>query len=63
MSLYTEEYVGLTLADAEALASSYGLESRVVRADGRDLAVFGNLVTRRVDFAVEDGVVTRASYG
>ncbi len=61
-SLYTAQYVGLPLREAEALATSYGLASRVVSQDGKDLAVLGNLDPRRVGFDLVDGTVTAARF-
>ena len=56
--LYTPEYVGLTVDEARAVGSSYGLELRVVREDGKQLVVLANFDSRRVNVAVVRGRVT-----
>jgi hypothetical protein len=50
--------VGLCIADAEALAKSFGYEVRVVSLDGVGQAVTDDLRPTRINVVVDNGVVT-----
>lgn len=56
-------YVGQTTANAEVIAASRGLASRVVRIDGEWLIVTQDYRLDRVNFEIVGGVVTRATIG
>jgi hypothetical protein len=62
-SLYTQEYLGLTLEQATALASSYGLGVRRVVVDGRQLPIPLPDGPSAIDLVVTTGRVTAASFG
>lgn len=58
-SLYREsEYVGLSLADAEAKAKENGVEFRIAEQDGEAKALTMDLRPGRVNAMVNSGVVT-----
>lgn len=58
-SLYREsEYVGLSLADAEAKAKESGVEFRIAEQDGEAKALTMDLRPGRVNAVVNSGVVT-----
>ncbi|MCI4664695.1 MAG: hypothetical protein MRY74_08230 [Neomegalonema sp.] len=54
-------YVGLTVADARALAKKSAVPFRVVMRDGKHLIVTRDYRPGRINAAVEKGVVTSAS--
>jgi hypothetical protein len=56
----TETFLGLTLAEATALAEDAGIPWRLGRQDGEALALTDDLVPGRVTFAIDDGTVTSA---
>lgn len=58
-----DEYVGLTVDDAGALAEEQGRPWRVVKEDGQDRAVTLDFIDNRLNFEVEDGVVVRVTTG
>jgi hypothetical protein len=58
-----EEYVGLSVDDAGALADSEDRPWRIVEEDGEPLPVTRDLVPDRANFVVEDGTVTAATLG
>jgi hypothetical protein len=51
------------LDDARELATQSGCHLRVVRRDGKGLAVTANLDTRRINVETEDDVVVMSSSG
>ena len=58
-SFYREsEYVGLSLADAEAKAKENGVEFRIAEQDGETKALTMDLRPGRVNAVVNSGVVT-----
>jgi hypothetical protein len=57
------QLVGLQLDDARELATQSGCHLRVVRRDGKGLAVTANLDTRRINVETEDDVVVMSSSG
>lgn len=58
-SFYREsEYVGLSLADAEAKAKESGVEFRIAEQDGEAKALTMDLRPGRVNAVVNSGVVT-----
>lgn len=58
-----EEYVGLDVEDAGALAEEQGRPWRIVKEDGEDRAVTLDYIDNRLNFEVEDGVVVRVTTG
>lgn len=62
-SLTTAAFVGLTEADAAALAEQNGLPWRTVRIDDEHLAVTMDFSESRLNFGLDDGVVTEVSLG
>jgi hypothetical protein len=57
------EYLGLTEADATALAESDGVPSRVVEREGEELPVTLDFNPDRLNFVIEDGVVVQVTTG
>ena len=58
-SFYREsEYVGLSLADAEAKAKESGVEFRIAEQDGEAKALTMDLRPGRVNAVVNSGVIT-----
>lgn len=53
-------YVGLTQAEAEERAAAEGLTTRVVAADGMDLAITMDLQPNRLNLVLFDGIVVAA---
>ena len=56
-----DQFVGLPLEVARSFAEEQGIQWRVGRQDGEELAVTADFVPGRVTFTVEDGVVTAAT--
>ncbi|NNE74859.1 MAG: hypothetical protein HKN26_14435 [Acidimicrobiales bacterium] len=57
------DYIGLSEADAEALADENDVPLRVVHRDGEDFAVTLDYQEDRVNITVIDDIVTDATYG
>jgi hypothetical protein len=55
--------LGRAESHAAGEASKRGCSSRVVMRDGRGLAVTADVSLRRIDFAVDRGIVTGVSVG
>jgi len=58
-----ESFVGLKLEEAEARAKEADLPFRVVRKDGEDFPVTRDYRPERLNFTVENGVVTKVTNG
>jgi hypothetical protein len=56
-----EDYVGLSLADAEARATAAGLTTRVLGVDGMDLVATSDFREDRLNLSTFDGVVVAAA--
>jgi hypothetical protein len=56
-------YTGLTVEEAGAQADEEGRPWRVVKEDGKELAVTLDYNEQRLNFEVEDGVVTAVTTG
>ncbi|MDH3754693.1 MAG: hypothetical protein OEU32_12540 [Acidimicrobiia bacterium] len=56
----SDDFVGLTVDEAEALADERGQDWRIRRLDGEDLLVTSDFVEGRLNFDVEDDVVVAA---
>ncbi len=61
--LSTDDFVGLTQADAEALADENILIWRTVRIDDQQFAVTRDFNPGRLNFEVDDGIVTKVTLG
>jgi hypothetical protein len=59
----TRDYVGLTRAAAIAEAEAAGVPWRITRVDDERFSVTQDFVATRVNFEIDDGVVTRATFG
>lgn len=58
-----EEFIGLELKEAKALAAKRRIESRVIDEDGRTTPVSKRLTMQRINFVVRAGRVIRALRG
>ncbi|MGI9601757.1 MAG: hypothetical protein ACR2QE_07725 [Acidimicrobiales bacterium] len=58
-----DDYIGLTPAEAEALAEEKGVIYRVGRVDDEVFALTLDFVTSRITVEIDDGVVTVATVG
>jgi hypothetical protein len=58
-----EDYVGLSLEEAEAKAEADGRPTRVVEEDGEKFPVTMDFIENRLNFVVEDGTVTKVTTG
>ncbi len=56
-------YIGLSQADAAALAIANGTTSRTERIDDETFGLTSDFVGDRVNFEVDDGIVTSAKFG
>ncbi len=56
-----DQFLGLTLEEASALAERQGRQWRVAREDGEEFALTADLVDGRVTFEVDGGIVTVAT--
>lgn len=56
-------YVGLSKEDAIAAAEEAGVPWRIAREDGEDFALTMDYLPERVNFTVEDGVITAVTAG
>ena len=56
------DYVGLTLEQAQALATKQGHPLLLIERDGQPLPYFLDLVVGRVDIVINDNVVTQACH-
>ena len=61
--LDTEQFIGLSLADAKSLAKQQNLTTRLAGEDGDCYAMTMDYRTDRVNFYVENGIVTVATNG
>ena len=59
----TDEFIGLTEAEAAELADESGLVWRTVRVDGESFAVTQDLVPSRLNFEIDEGVITAVTLG
>ena len=59
----TQQFIGLSLADAKNLAKQQDLTTRLAGKDGDCYALTMDYRTDRVNFYVENGVVTVATNG
>lgn len=57
------EMVGLTEAEAAAVAEDLGLTVRVVERDGESFPATMDYNPERVNLSIEDGLVTKATLG
>ncbi len=57
------EFMGLTKADAIALAESQGRPWRIAREDGDSFPLTLDYSENRVNFEIDDGTVTLATFG
>jgi hypothetical protein len=58
-----EDYIGLTVDEATALAESESRPARVVEEDGESLPVTMDFIENRLNFVVVDGKVTEVTTG
>ncbi len=58
-----QDYVGLTVAEAEARAKTEDRVTRVVQEDGEQFPATADFVPTRLNFVVENGKVTSVSTG
>jgi hypothetical protein len=56
-----DQFLGLTLDGASALAERQGRQWRVAREDGEEFALTADLIDGRVTFEVDNGIVTVAT--
>ena len=56
-------YVGLTEKEAIAKAKAAGSPWRITRKDGETFMVTQDFVANRINFEIDDGKVTKATYG
>lgn len=61
--LALDDFVGLTIGDAEALAEDNLVPHRTVRVDGEFFAVTQDVNPGRLNFEVDDGVVSAVTLG
>jgi len=61
--LSTDDFVGLTQADAEALADENLIPSRIGRIDAESFALTEDFNPGRLTFEIDDGIVTSAALG
>ncbi|MBK1882325.1 hypothetical protein JIN85_07860 [Luteolibacter pohnpeiensis] len=58
-----ESYVGLRLEEAEKIADQAGLRHRVISIDGEEKMVTQDFIPDRLNFTVENGIVTAVKNG
>ena len=57
-----KKFEGLQLKNAEGIAHAHSWEIRVIREDGEDFEYTADFKLRRVNVAVENGVITEVLF-
>lgn len=57
-----DNYIGLSLEEAKKLADERGLLSRLMRLDERNFVLTADYYPDRVNFEIDEGVVTNVEF-